>query len=165
MAAGSTYTPIATYTAPSSQSSVTFSSISGSYTDLIMVVRGTASTYDNHYIRVGNGSLDTGTNYSATTVYGDGSSAGSERLSNWSDGSYVTTGGGPAMTTIINFMNYSNTTTYKSFLTRGNNMGRWVTATAGLWRSTSAINTIQYRPAGGTIDTGTTFTLYGIASA
>ena len=38
MAAGSTYTPLATNTLSSSSASITFSSISGSYTDLVLVM-------------------------------------------------------------------------------------------------------------------------------
>ena len=40
MAAGSTYTPIATTTLGSAQADVTFSSISGSYTDLVLIIGG-----------------------------------------------------------------------------------------------------------------------------
>ena len=38
-----TYEPIATTTLTTTTASVTFSSISGSYTDLILVINGTAS--------------------------------------------------------------------------------------------------------------------------
>ena len=66
MAAGSTYTPIATTTLSSAQSSVTFSSL-GSYTDIILVYAGTGTSTDTQGIRFQvNG--DTGTNYSNTTL-------------------------------------------------------------------------------------------------
>jgi hypothetical protein len=44
MAAGNTYEAIATQTLGSDAASVTFSSISGAYTDLIMVVNAITST-------------------------------------------------------------------------------------------------------------------------
>ena len=76
MAAGNTYTPIATNTLSSATASVTFSSISGVYTDLVLVITPTIPTgaYDI-LMRVGNGTVDSGTNYSVTRVSGTGSAA------------------------------------------------------------------------------------------
>jgi hypothetical protein len=47
MAAGNTYTPLATQTLGSAAASVTFSSISGAYTDLVLVlnIKSTSSNY------------------------------------------------------------------------------------------------------------------------
>jgi len=63
-----TYEPIATTTLSSAQSSVTFSSISGSYTDLVLVFSDVKlSSGDSAIdIQVGNGSVDTSSNYSFT---------------------------------------------------------------------------------------------------
>ncbi len=164
----STYTPIATTTLGSAASSVTFSSISGSYTDLILVCSmiGTA-TLD---ARVTFNS-DTGTNYSATRLMGDGSSATSNRSSNraWIDLNYV--GGvdtSAPTTSILNLNNYSNTTTNKTTLLRANEMGGAYTGTeaiVGLWRSTSAINRLDITTSTSTYAAGSTFTLYGVKSA
>ena len=79
MAAGSTYTPIATTTASGSASSVTFSSIPSTYTDLVIVadILGAASTAD----AVLRFNSDTTSNYSETVIRGDGSSAASARYS------------------------------------------------------------------------------------
>jgi len=77
----STYTPIATTTLGSAASSVTFSSISGAYTDLVLVGAGTLAS--NLYLNV-KFNNDTGSNYSRTELYGDGSSAASYRESNQS---------------------------------------------------------------------------------
>ena len=76
MAAGSTYTPIATQTLSSGQSSITFSSISSAYTDLVLIaaIKGTSTIYRQLTV---NG--DNGSNYSMTDLFGDGSSAGSGR--------------------------------------------------------------------------------------
>jgi hypothetical protein len=167
MAAGSTYTPISTYTAPSTQSSVTFSSIPSTYTDLILVYTAATSSQVDLYFRL-NG--DTGSNYSYTVLFGTGSTAGSARTANQAYGSLdyygvpVTTLGNS--NTICHFMNYSNTTTNKTTLVRSNNAGNGVDAIAGLWRNTSAINSIQIGSFGSpTINTNSVFTLYGIAAA
>jgi len=74
MAAGVTYTPIATTTLGSAQSSVTFNSFSG-YTDLVCVYSTYSTVAVADIVIQFNG--DTGSNYSATLLFGDGSSAGS----------------------------------------------------------------------------------------
>jgi hypothetical protein len=162
-----TYEPIATNTLGSAAASVTFSSIPATYTDLVLVINASSTTTNNHYVRVGNGSIDTGSNYSSTILYGDGSSAGSSRLSNNTDGMYVGQGSTSMFTNTLHFQNYSNTTTFKTGVFRAGvvTSGGWVSAAAGLWRSTSAINIIEYRTAAGNINSGSTFTLYGIKAA
>jgi len=166
MAAGSTYTPIATTTLGSSASSVTFSSIPQTYTDLVLITEGIGLTSGNYDADL-NVQLnsDTGSNYSFTYIIGDGSSAFSNRGSNTSNGIVGGVNNQGRSMGICNFNNYSNTTTYKTFIARINRP----TLTASfvnLWRSTSAISTIYLYPNGGkSFDTGFTFTLYGIASA
>jgi hypothetical protein len=159
-----TYTPIASTTLTSAQPSVTFSSISSAYTDLVLVVNGTSATAGDFALQLGNGSIDTGSNYSMTALYGNGTSPTSTRSSN---GTAIGTGGFHTTqgTIIIQLMNYSNTTTHKTTLNRTNS-DSFVQARVGLWRSTSAINTIKYGPGDGSNwGVGTTFTLYGILKA
>ena len=161
MAAGATYVPIQTQTLGSS-GTVTFSSIPSTYTDLVLIVNGTfASSDDGFYIQLGNGSIDTGTNYSTTYLYGTGSSAASGRESN-TTGMQLGRAGTSNSTSIISIQNYSNTTTYKTGLGRGNNPSSLVITSVGLWRSTSAVNILKVNT---TFNTGSTFSLYGIASA
>jgi len=63
-------------------------------------------------------------------------------------------------------MNYANTTTYKTSLTRGNIATVATLATVGMWRSTSAITSIKIeRDGSNLLAAGSTFTLYGIAAA
>ena len=158
----STYTPIATTTLGSAASQVIFSSISSAYTDLILIVNAGLSTQGAMNVRL-NG--DTGTNYSTTRLYGNGSTASSDRFSNQD---YLDLGFFPNdlnNNSIIHFMNYSNTTTNKTILTRWNSTG-FATATVSLWRSTSAINAIRlYSSLGYNLNAGSTFTLYGVKSA
>jgi hypothetical protein len=165
MPAGSTYTPLSTTTLGSAQTTVSFSSISSAYTDLILVCTGSANVGSNLTVRVGNASVDTGSNYSSTYLGGDGSAAFSGRQSSQTASliGAVYTGLG---INIINFQNYANTTTNKTFLSRLSFAGSAVAAYVGLWRSTSAINIITLSLGGtNTFSTGSTFTLYGIASA
>jgi hypothetical protein len=165
MAAGSTYTPIATTTLGSGVTSYTFSSIAGSYTDLVIVFNGTTDADTGIAIRVGNGSVDTGSNYSYTFLVGNGTTATSGRGSNQTlaiGGDVATTNS----TAIMQFMNYSNTTTNKTILARGAAAALNTVGEVSLWRSTAAINIIQLFLASPRVfGTGSTLTLYGIAAA
>lgn len=160
----STYTPIATTTLGSAAASYTFSSISGAYTDLILVINALNASTDSVLMQVGNGSVDTGANYSNTRLEGNGSAASSGRASNvtYCDIGY----GNNNQALIVQLMNYSNTTSYKSVLNRYNDTANVLGAKVNLWRSTSAINTIKIYNYGGTnFGAGSTFTLYGIKAA
>ena len=73
-------------------------------------------------------------------------------------------------TTIVDMMNYSNTTTFKTSLERASNS---IGASLGsviswvfLYRSTNAITSLYFTgSSGSSIQVGTTITLYGIAAA
>lgn len=159
----STYTPIATTTLGSSAATITFSSIPSTYTDLVMIFRGNNDASANRagYIRFNS---DSGTNYSYTLVQGDGSSAGSGRDSNIAQ-SFFANVLGDNTTAITQVMNYANTTTNKTFLSRGSSSSTVVQAIVGLWRSTAAINTITLSLNASNYASGTTVTLYGVKSA
>jgi hypothetical protein len=170
MPAGSTYTPIATTTLGSAQASYTFSSISGSYTDLVLVVAGTISASGFGVLARFNS--DSGTNYSVTNLRGTGSAAQSGRLSNQTY-AWLTFGTGfnsaDESNLVAQIQNYSNTTTFKTLLSRANNPagagGFGTEAVVNLWRSTSAITSITVLPESGNLNTGMSLTLYGIAAA
>jgi len=168
MPAGATYEPIATQTLSSSSIAVTFSSIPQTYTDLILVCQAQGTNATDTLTLILNS--DTGNNYSITRLYGLGSgTAGSNRYSNQPNmaiADYMpdTTYFSPV---IAQIQNYSNSTTYKTVLSRSNAADNWVAGIVGLWRSTSAITSISIREAGGLVNlkAGSTFTLYGIAAA
>jgi len=174
MAAGNTYVPIATNTLSSAALTVTFSSIPSTYTDLIIVINGRstyAGTYINNYLQF-NG--DGSSNYSDTTLYGNGSSVTSSRHSSVSNpqcgvipAANITSGIFGVVTHHI--MNYANTSTYKTFLNRSSNSdsgGGYAYASVGLWRSTAAITSVVLAiDSGYNWASGSTFSLYGIAAA
>ena len=166
----STYEPIATTTLGSDATSVTFSSISGSYTDLILIGNFSCAIASVLNLRVGNGSIDTGSNYSNTQVAGTGSVTESTRSSNATlIGAGYINGAGRSVWQ-IHLQNYSNTTTNKTALIRYSTAvtsSQSANARVGLWRSTSAINTVEVLTNGGSqvFETGSTFTLYGIKAA
>lgn len=166
MAAGSTYTPIATTTLASAAASYTFSAIPATYTDLVLVSNVKVSSVGEAVQIQFNG--DTGNNYSFTQLYGNGSTVTSSRSSNLSiiyisnDSSATNYG-----TAITQIMNYSNTTTYKTTLGRFAEASATSWSDVGLWRNTAAITSLTLTVSGTskTLSTGSTFTLYGIAAA
>lgn len=161
-----TYEPIATTTLGSAAADITFSSISGTYTDLRLVFEGLAvSAGVDIYCQV-NG--DTATNYSHTRLTGNGTAASSSRGSTLAYMRF-SDGGSPQTTnsslTKVDFMNYSNTTTYKTAINRADNANRGTDAVVNLWRSTAAITSIKLYLSSGNIASGATATLYAIKAA
>lgn len=167
MAAGSTYTPIATQTLASAAYTVTFSSIPSTYTDLVLVIN--AATTANTKNPVFRYNSDTGTNYSSTELYGDGSSVGSVRQTsvNAIYGGAVGISGGNESIIICNIQNYANTTAYKTALIKTSAKFNSIDVVVGVWRNTAAINSIDILTlsSGQNWSIGSTFTLYGIAAA
>jgi hypothetical protein len=110
---------------------------------------------------------DSGTNYSSTTLKGNGSSASSARLSNINRIVFDADGASTSITNVnvINFQNYANTTTNKTVVGRSSDATYGTAAIVGLWRSTAAITSITIGIDGHNFITGSTFTLYGIAAA
>lgn len=166
MAAGSTYTPIATTTLGSTQANISFSSL-GSYTDLILVCNPINTSAGSDIGMQFNG--DTGTNYSGTWINGNGTTASSSRITSYnyipvlqpiSGQSTVYSGQG-----IIHIMNYGNSTTYKTVLSRYDDAAKSTGAEVGLWRNTAAITSVLMKPGTGSFAAGSTFTIYGIAAA
>jgi hypothetical protein len=165
MAAGATYEPIATTTLGSTQTSVTFSSIPSTYTDIILVSSAAATTSTGQGYGVQFNS-DTGSNYSKTFLYGNGSSAVSGRASNQTNISISNfDASGTPNPTIAHIQNYANTTTYKTVISRGGGVANFTIAYVGLWRSTSAITSMTLIIDSSTFTSGSVFTLYGIAAA
>ena len=162
----STYEPIATTTLGSAASSYTFSSIPSTYTDLRLVVTASTTTGANSGRADVTVNSDTGSNYSFTRLYGDGSSAGSYRRSNQTSFAEMLNSSSNFNPMYLDFMSYSNTTTYKTVL-----QNAFINASfrrevgVGLWRSTSAISSITITAFSDTFQTGSTFTLYGIKAA
>lgn len=158
-----TYTPIATTTLATAASSYTFSSIPSTYTDLILVMTNINSGIDDIQLNF-NG--DVSTNYSRTYLEGNGSAAGTSRISNYTKaqvGYFPTSANGGISTSQI--MNYSNATTYKTLLNRFNTNGVLSGLSVGMWRSLSAINSIALSPQSSSFGVGCTFSLYGIKAA
>ena len=160
-----TYEKIATTTLGTASSTITFSSIPTSYTDLRLVL--TFKTSSNGLQSELRFNSDSGANYSQTRLWGNGSSATSGRRNNATNILAEVYGGNttnPHLTTfdIFSYTGSSN----KSLLTTANeddNGSGGVVYGVGLWRDTSVISTITLTSSD--FASGTTATLYGILKA
>lgn len=169
----STYEPIANYTTTNNTVNYTFPNIPQTYTDLILVFKGSMSTFGGIWMRVGNGSVDSGANYSGQGLYSParyGNDTNVYGLNELNKTEYQALGWGVGIGAYesvcrTNIANYSNTTTYKTIIGRSDSSFYGVQMNVGTWRSTAAINTIYLFATGGNITNGSTFTLYGIAKA
>lgn len=157
-----TYDKIATTTLGSDTSEIAFSSIPSTYTDLVIVADCQTTSGNTFTIRF-NG--DSNTNYSQTYLLGDGSTASSSRSSSIAS-IYLGDITNTRMAWLIHINNYSNTTTYKTVLTRQNYTAGSVSARVGLWRDTSKITSIRLAPfTAVNLLSGSIATLYGIKAA
>jgi hypothetical protein len=165
--------PIAYVAANSSNTTnpMSFLNIPQTYQDLMLIVYGRstqADTTNEYAITINN---DTTTSYSRTMLQGDGSSAASFYSTNSSyylprfarTGANATSGIFGASTT--HFLNYANTSTYKTIITRAAtdvNGSGYTTLTCALYRSTSGISRLDLYSNGGNWTFGTTASLYGV---
>jgi hypothetical protein len=162
-----TYEPIATTTLGSAVSSITMSSIPATYTDLKIVFVGNMNSgQDQIKLRL-NG--DTGTNYSGTSLYGDGSSATSDR---YNGAGHIQLARDVAMTTAIettsiNMFSYAGSTFKTMLIERSadRNGSGTVSRQVALYRSTSAITSFVIFQDSLSFAVGTTVTIYGIKAA
>lgn len=167
----SAYESIATTTLGTATASITFSSIPSTYTHLQIRVLGSmsASGADDLCLRFNS---DTGSNYSAHYLVGNGTSA--------SSGAYTsatfTRAGANALPTatntygaaVIDLLDYANTSKYKTIkaLTGNDTNGAgYVALGSGLWQSSTAVTTILLYPFASTFTANTQIALYGIKGA
>lgn len=165
MAITNTYVLLEKKTIASSTASLTFTGISQLYTDLVLVADFIMTSNARVDIRVGNGTLDSGSNYGWTTFWANSGGRSSYQGASsttiqgpWDSGG---TGTGQCQT-IINFQNYRVTSTYRTIageFASANAVGGF----AGVWMNTAgAIDTIQLLPTSN-FSAGT-YSLYGIGS-
>jgi hypothetical protein len=156
-----TYIALATTTLGSAASSVTFSSIPGTYRDLVIVFDGSITSGATTDYRVTLNAVSSG--YSQVFAYGNGSATASS-----SDASLSYAPLGRASTNrgvqIWNFMDYSATDKHKTILDRGNSAGSDLLMRAVRWASTNAINSITIQLPGTTITATSSISLYGVAA-
>lgn len=163
--------PIQSATVTGSPGNILFSNIPQIYQDLFVALSITTTSGESAQQTVVLVNTDyTTSNYSVTILSGDGSSATSSR-STTSSGLYTQIGTRPAHATnltashTVHFLNYTNTTTKKTILSRSasdaNGSGQ-TNLYAGLYQGTSAITSLLFGGSASVFAVGSTATLYGI---
>jgi hypothetical protein len=163
----SAYIPLANVTLSSSAATVTFSSISQSYRDLVLISQASSVT---------------GTVAVLITINNDNSSNAYSNIEMSGNGTAVATTAGdsyfyayaalsiPNMPStsswlgISNFMDYSATDKHKTILTRSNVAGIGVNLLTSRYKSTSAVTSIKLAANGTSFAAGSTFALYGVSA-
>lgn len=168
-----TYEPIATQTIGTAIGTVNFTSIPQNYTDLVLIsnVRISGTGGEGVSLRFNS---DSGSNYSYTRLFAS-SSLVSDRGSNQTLDEFGYYPGNDSTTGLFglgvaHIQNYSNTTTFKSYILRWNNNQNpgttHVGLTCGLYRSTSAITSITLTAnVSKNFVADCSFTLFGIKAA
>lgn len=154
--ASNSYESIATVTVGAGGSAnVDFTSIPSTFKHLQIRFFGRDSIGDQISMRVGNGSLDTGTNYNYHVLGGDGSTAQAAAQTSQTliKVGYGFNGQGSSPTAscmsviIVDILDYQNTNKFKTIRSLGgyntNSTFNEIDFVSGAWRSTSAIDTIR----------------------
>ena len=158
------YTALANVTLSTTATSVTFSSISQAYKDLMLVCSPVATSQLSFWVRANSDStsnylginLRTQTPPSFTSqVYTDsGFTTGFSASVPTSTGGFISK---------LDIMDYSATDKHKTALIRSNGASQAVEMTAQRWASTSAITSLACIVTNSSFAAGTTFALYGVA--
>lgn len=157
-----TYEPIASVTVSgTSTNSVTFSSIPGTMTDLVLVARYSLTGAALPQVQF---NADTGSNYSDTDLTGNGTSASSGRDSNQTKG-YLGNNAQNNNVIVANIMSYANANVFKTTISSYANAGAAVDRRVNLWRSTSAITEVKFYLSANNFADGAVVSLYGIRAA
>lgn len=164
---------IASNTLSSSAASVTFSSIPATYTDLVcrVTARGTSTT-TTEVLRL-ELNADASSLYSYTLLGGDGTSAFSSRGSalSYIENYYTSADGATANTFgslelyLPSYTASQNKPMSVTAMAENNVSAVKIGATAGLYRSTSAITSIKFTFASNNIASGSSFFLYGLKNS
>lgn len=159
---GPTYTLLASSILTSSTASVTFSSISAAYRDLVLVASGRPTSSLEAVLLRFNG--DTGSNY----LYVDFSTNGTSISANFATTMTSLFFGNNPLKTNSDFVgefqifDYSISDKSKPVISRVTNPTEMTSINAGRWNSTSVINSITISPQSANWASGCKFFLYGI---
>jgi len=160
---------------PAGASSVTFTNIPSTYSHLQVRVLSrnnrSATTFNNIAFQINS---DTGANYAAHLLRGDGSSVIAAADTSASSIDFIVQPASGATASVmgafvLDVLDYVNTNKYKTFrglLGVDNNGSGYAGLMSGLWQSTSAITSIAFYPStSGSITQYSQFALYGILGA
>lgn len=156
-------------------SSIDFTSIPATYTDLVIKLSGRSSRVNSEdYLKVAFNSDTTNGNYTGRFLYGTGSGTGSETFTSAGTDRFVGNSNGTTTTSNtfsnleVYIPNYAGSTS-KSYATdsvlENNATSAPIQLIAGRWSGTSAITSISIATAFGSFVQYSTATLYGVSNA
>lgn len=148
-------------------SSMAFSSIPGTYTDLEVLVSGRTTGGGNGLDITFNSNTS---NYTNSTLQGNGSTASSYGTYNRLGGlinraAEVANSFGSTKIYIPNYAGSNNKSYSADGFSEDNSSTAYITLTGGLWSNTSAITSISLSPMDGSFVQHSTAYLYGISNA
>jgi hypothetical protein len=162
------YESIASFSLGSNTSTVTFSGIPSTYSHLQLRSSVTQTVEGNVRWRVGNGTVDTGSNYYQQVIISYQSSVNGGGMGGADNFPVIWVAGNtyPAVG-IIDLWEYSNANKRKTISIRNGHATNGTGATRlwywnQFWNDTNTINIISITSEGGSFITGSQFALYGI---
>jgi len=166
-----TYDNIATTTLTSAASTITFSSIPATYTDLRVILVANSTSTLSKRIQFNTDTSTSSTNYSTIKITGNGSTVSSTGQQSEFGIRFASDAVGDSLSipvfSTIDIFSYTGSTNKTVLATTSSdqNGSGYVQRTVGLWRQTAAITAIVLMINGANYDIGTTATLYGIKNA
>lgn len=153
--------PLANVTLGADASSVTFSNISQSYRDLILVSVNNPLNFNSQPGVRFNG--DSANNYTNVIAAGDGASATSGAFG--SSYAYLSNFSSNRASSVMHILDYSVTDKHKTVIASTAQMNTFVTMIAARWANTAAITSVTLmRSSSDSFLTGSSFALYGVSS-
>jgi hypothetical protein len=164
---------IATATGTGSSGVINFTSIPSTFKHLQIRISALPTAAETIACRVGNGSIDTASNYTRHSLNGNGTDAAAYGVANFAYwniyGLRITSDTTNPIVAIVDILDYADTNKFKTFRALSGtdkNGGGEIALNSGLWRSTSAIDQIRvFAEGAGNWATSSTFALYGIKGA
>lgn len=154
------YVAIASQTLAATASSVTFSSITGAYRDLVLIAHFTTTSSTTMKLFFNSDTTDA--NYKVVAMSSVNSSRSATTASQASINLGALTSGATCML-VVNIMDYAQSK-HKTTLSRFGNYPNGNQASAHTWENTSAVTTIDLSLVAGSFNVGGTFSLYGISA-
>jgi hypothetical protein len=149
-------------------SSITFTSIPGTYTDLRLVIQATGTTSSQQQVWFQLNS-DTGNNYAVQHLESTGTAVSASINYTSQNIGRLGYNCGPSNTDIwscvADFVGYSQANFFKPIFNREGNASVITGAHMNVWNSRTAITQIYLYPSSGNWGVGSSFTLYGITAS
>ena len=163
----SAFTALANISLSGTATSITFSSISGSYRDLYMVI--TIAGLGSGGIPLIKANNDGNPNYNGTILRANGSSANGVNVNSYNYGTqtslYVSNSGSNNTFFDVWMPDYATTDKHKNFMIRSNGADSGVEMNLSKWNNTSAITSlVLWFGSGQSFGIGTTVALYGVSA-